>query len=79
MDSRSRQSQTKITRRLAGGVVAAALGALTTAPLPAHAAANFTVPKDVKRIRVRSYREGKLVIDTEIDVTPGQTFRIDPV
>lgn len=59
----------------------AALGALTTAPPSALAASpnNFVVPKDVNRIRVRSYRNGRLIIDTELNVTPGQTFRIDPV
>jgi len=63
------------------GAVVAALGALTTAPLSALAASayNFVVPKNVNRIRVRSYRNGRLIIDTELNVTPGQTFRIDPV
>lgn len=39
----------------------------------------FVVPSGVTRIRVRSYRDAKKVIDTEIDVTPGQTFTIDTV
>lgn len=57
----------------------AALGALTTAPLPASAANayNFVVPKGVTKIRVRSYRSGHQVMDTWISVTPGQTFKID--
>ena len=59
----------------------AALGAVTTATLPALAATsyNFVVPKGVNRIRVRSYRDGDEVLDTELNVSPGQTFRIDPV
>ena len=59
----------------------AALGALTTATLPALATPsyNFVVPKGVNRIRVRSYRGKDQIIDTELNVTPGQTFRIDPV
>lgn len=79
MVGRSREGQEKITRRLLWGAAVAALGALTTAPPPAHATANFVVPKGVRRIRVRSYLKGEQVIDTELNVEPGQTFRIDPI
>lgn len=80
MDGRSGEGQKKVTRRGAVGTVGAALGALTTATLPALASQyHFVVPKGVNRIRVRSYRSGEQVIDTELNVTPGQTFRIDPV
>lgn len=81
MAGRSREGQTKVTRRGLGAVVVAALGAVTTATLPALAATSyrFVVPNGVTRIRVRSYRDGDQVIDTELNVTPGQTFRIDPV
>ncbi len=51
------------------------------ATLPASAAStyNFVVPKGVRKIRVRSYRNSKQVIDTELNVIPGQVFRIDSV
>jgi hypothetical protein len=41
--------------------------------------ATFTVPRGVKKIRVRSFRDGKKVIDTSLNVQPGQTFTIDTV
>jgi hypothetical protein len=41
--------------------------------------ATFTVPSSVKRIRVRSWKQGRKVLDREMSVEPGQTFRIDPV
>ncbi len=41
--------------------------------------ATFTVPRGVKKIRVRSYRDGRKVIDTAMNVQPGQTFTIDAV
>jgi hypothetical protein len=78
MVTRSGQGQKKITKR---GVGAAMLGALVSATLPASAAStyNFVVPKGVRKIRVRSYRNSKQVIDTELNVIPGQVFRIDSV
>ena len=53
------------------------LGALVSATLPASAAStyNFVVPKGVRKIRVRSYRNSKQVLN----VIPGQVFRIDSV
>lgn len=64
-----------------------ALAALAAAPLmigrseaaPRKAAATFTVPSGVKKLRVRSYRNGTKVIDTALNVAPGQTFTIDTV
>lgn len=44
-----------------------------------RAAATFVVPGGVNKIRVRSYRDGKKVIDTSLNVAPGQTFTIDTV
>jgi hypothetical protein len=41
--------------------------------------ATFTVPRGVNKIRVRSYRNGKKVVDTALNVQPGQTFTIDAV
>ena len=38
----------------------------------------YTVGAKTDSIRVRSYLNGKLVLDRSIDVRPGQTFRIDP-
>lgn len=41
--------------------------------------ATFVVPSNVNRIRIRSYKRGRKVIDREMSVEPGQTFKIDPV
>jgi hypothetical protein len=41
--------------------------------------ASFVVPANVDRIRVRSWKEGRKVLDREMSVEPGQLFRIDPV
>lgn len=67
-------------------IVACALAAACVAMLSvsiAYSAPNggtiwFTVPGKVSEIRVRSYKDGKLVMDRSLDVVPGQTFRIDP-
>lgn len=58
-----------------------ALLATLVAPAMARekSAATFVVPKNVQKIRVRSYRDGKKVIDTSLNVAPGQTFTIDTV
>lgn len=37
----------------------------------------YTVPEGIKRIRVRSFKGKREVIDTHFPVEPGQTFRID--
>jgi len=42
-------------------------------------AATFVVPKGVTKIRVRSYRGSNKIIDTALNVVPGQTFTIDTV
>jgi hypothetical protein len=42
-------------------------------------AATFVVPKGVTKIRVRSYRGNNKIIDTALNVVPGQTFTIDAV
>ena len=42
-------------------------------------AATFVVPRGVTKIRVRSYRGNNKIIDTAINVVPGQTFTIDTV
>lgn len=41
--------------------------------------ATFVVPANVDRIRVRSWKNNQKVLDREMSVVPGQTFRIDPV
>jgi len=40
--------------------------------------ATFVVPAGVEKIRVRSYVAGDKVLDRELDVQPGQVFKIDP-
>lgn len=48
-------------------------------PMKPSGSATFTVPASVDRIRIRSYKQGRKVIDREMSVEPGQIFRIDPV
>ena len=43
------------------------------------AAATFVVPRGVTKLRVRSYRGSNKVIDTALNVVPGQVFTIDAV
>jgi hypothetical protein len=65
----------------------AAIAALTLAPFmigrseaaDRKSAATFVVPRGVTKIRVRSYRGNNKIIDTAINVVPGQTFTIDTV
>lgn len=38
----------------------------------------FYVPNGVKKIRVRSYQNGKKILDRSLPVEPGQSFTIDP-
>jgi hypothetical protein len=38
----------------------------------------FSVPSGVTEVRVRSYKNGKIVMDRSLSVVPGQSFRIDP-
>lgn len=44
-----------------------------------NGSATFVVPANVERIRVRSWKEGRKMLDREMSVEPGQIFRIDPV
>ncbi len=39
----------------------------------------YVVPKDINLIRVRSFLDGKEVLDTNFKVNPGQIFVIDAV
>lgn len=65
----------------------AAIAALATTPFmigrseasDRKPAATFVVPKGVTKIRVRSYRGNNKIIDTALNVVPGQTFTIDAV
>lgn len=65
----------------------AAIAALAIAPFMIgrseaagrRSAATFVVPRGVTKIRVRSYRGNDKIIDTAINVVPGQTFTIDTV
>lgn len=62
-------------------ILFAAVASLVAAPAFAgsNASATFKVPKGVTKLRVRSYRDGRKVIDTALSVQPGQTFTIDAV
>lgn len=65
----------------------AAIAALAIAPFMIgrsdaagrRSTATFVVPRGVTKIRVRSYRGNDKIIDTAINVVPGQTFTIDTV
>jgi hypothetical protein len=61
----------------------AGLGALPFLALSAKAGeaktGTYTVPKNVKKIRVRSTVGDKEVLDTNFRVVPGQKFIIDAI
>lgn len=44
-----------------------------------RATATFNVPHGVSKLRIRSYREGKKVIDTVVRVKAKQTFVVEAV
>lgn len=69
-----------MTRRGIFAGLAAIFGSTLLAAKNASAnSTNWTVPEGVNVIRVRSFRNGRLVMDTNVDVTPGQLFKIDVV
>lgn len=60
------------------------LAALATLPFIGSSRAEgksgkYTVPDNVKKIRVRSYFGDKEVLDTNFRVKPGQVFVIDAI
>lgn len=61
-----------------GAMAALTAAQITKADAKATGSATFVVPNGVNRIRVRSYAKGSKVLDRSLDVTPGQTFIIDP-
>lgn len=67
---------------LVGAMVApiAARAATTKCFKQDQSTVDWTVPKDIKRIRVQSWsKEGDEVIDTHFRVRPGQKFKISAV
>lgn len=68
-----------MTRRGIFAGFIATIGAIFLDSKRAIASENWTVPDGVNLIRVKSFRNGKLVMDTSINVTPGQVFTIDVV
>lgn len=44
-----------------------------------RATATFNVPHGVSKLRIRSYREGRKVIDTVVNVRAKQTFVVEAV
>lgn len=65
-------------RDLFSGMLA---GAASAMPVAAEAAAKksvtYMVPTNVKRIRVRSWKGDREILNTSFSVEPGQMFRID--
>lgn len=68
-----------MTRRGIFASIAAFATYFSVKSASANTSANWTVPEGVNVIRVRSFRNGRLVMDTNVDVTPGQTFKIDVI
>lgn len=68
-----------MTRRGIFAGLAAIFGSSFLAKNASATSTNWTVPDGVSVIRVRSYRNGRLVLDTNVDVISGQVFKIDVV
>lgn len=69
----------KLLAALAGAMFVPFVAKASTASAArSNGSATFVVPANVDRIRVRSFVKGDKVLDREIDVQPGQVFRIDP-
>jgi hypothetical protein len=67
-------------RVLIGTAIGVAAGILSLEKANAETkTGNYTVPKNVKRIRVRSFVGDKEVLDTHFRVVPGQKFVIDAI
>lgn len=69
----------KLITGLLGLVSLPLLAKTAQAASGSRGSATFTVPANVGKVRVRSYLKGEKVLDRELDVTPGQIFRIDPM
>jgi len=69
----------KIFAGLAGLLTLSFIPTAKAATSKPNGSATFVVPANVDRIRVRSWKEGRKVLDREMSVDPGQIFRIDPV
>lgn len=53
-------------------------GIMSKAETASNKSITWTVPKNVKRIRVRAWdKSGNEVIDTNLNVNPDQVFKID--
>lgn len=68
-------------RKLMAGLSALPfLSLAATAPAQAESkSGKYTVPNNVKRIRVRSFFGEKEILDTSFRVKPGQVFMIDAI
>ena len=70
-------SRRKLFAGLVAGVSAAVPAAATTGS--SQKSVTYMVPKGIRRIRVRSWKGDREIIDTHFTVEPGQMFRIDAV
>lgn len=69
-------------RNIFGAIAALALASFVIGRSEAaerKTSATFVVPRGVTKIRVRSYRGNNKIIDTALNVVPGQVFTIDTV
>lgn len=66
-------------RKLFGSLVAgvAAVTPAVAATGTSQKSVTYMVPKGIRRIRVRSYKGDREIIDTHFSVEPGQIFKID--
>lgn len=83
MDRQSGESKAQVTRLSRALLVSALVLAFfavgyAQSKTAKRASVWYTVGSNTESIRVRSYVDGKIVLDRSIDVVPGQVFRIDP-
>lgn len=71
-------SRRKLFAGLAAGVSAVVPAAAATTG-SSQKSVTYMVPKGIRRIRVRSWKGDREIIDTHFTVEPGQMFRIDAV
>ena len=66
-------------RKLFSGLVAgvAAVTPAAAATSASQRSVTYMVPKNVRKIRVRSWKGDREILNTSFSVEPGQMFRID--
>jgi len=71
-------SRRKLFSGLVAGVAAVTPAVAATSPAgTSQKSVTYMVPKGIRRIRVRSWKGDREIIDTHFSVEPGQMFKID--